>query len=120
MGERLADGWYAMSDGKWGYFQCDSSGLSFLQPVLFYVFINDLDAGVKRISRQCADDTKLGGAVESLEGGEAVQRDLDRLETWAIAKCVPLNKRECQILKRGWGNPGWVQTRRREAQKQPR
>jgi len=27
------------------------------------------------------DDTKLGGATESVEGGEALQRDPDKLES---------------------------------------
>ncbi|KAJ7409194.1 rna-directed dna polymerase from mobile element jockey-like [Willisornis vidua] len=69
---------------------------------LFNIFINDLDAELEGILSKFADDTKLGGAVDLLEGRDALQRDLDKLQDWTITNHMKLNKGKYQIVHLGW------------------
>ena len=64
-----------------------------------------MDSGTESILSKFADNIKLCGVVDMLEGRDAIQRDLDRLERWACVNCMKFNKAKCKVLHVGRGNP---------------
>jgi len=74
----------------------------------------NMGGGIDCTLRKFADDTKLRGAVDTLEGREAIQRDPDRLERWTCANLTKLNKAKCKVLHMGWSKHkmgrGWIES----------
>ena len=77
-----------------------------------------MESGIEYTLGKFSNNTKLCGAVNTLEGRDAIQSDLDRLERWACAKLKKFNKDTCKVLHMGWGNPkhkcrlggGWIES----------
>ncbi|PKU30795.1 rna-directed dna polymerase from mobile element jockey-like [Limosa lapponica baueri] len=74
-------------------------------PILFNIFINDLDDGAECTLSKFADDAKLGGVADTPEGHAVIQRNLDRLEKWSDRNLMQFTKGKYQFLHLGKNNP---------------
>ncbi|KAJ7399175.1 rna-directed dna polymerase from mobile element jockey-like [Pitangus sulphuratus] len=74
---------------------------SALGPVLFSVFISDMDSGINCTLSKSADNTKLSGEADTPEGWYAIQRDLEKLKTWTHGDLMRFNKANCKVCDMG-------------------
>ena len=80
---------------------------SVLGPILFLIYINDLDNGVKNWILKFADDTKIFGAVNNDTDRSVLQKDLDNLLMWAEECQMMFNMLKCKVMHLGYKNHGY-------------
>ena len=77
---------------------------SVLGPLLFLIYINDLDQGLKCKVSKFADDTKVATSVRNNDGCIKIQNDLNKLTGWADKWQMNFNSKKCKVLHLGYSN----------------
>ena len=77
---------------------------SVLGPVLFIIYINDIDVGLNNFISKFADDTKIGNTIITDEDRIKLQQDLNRIAEWSSNWQMPFNVGKCQVLHVGNSN----------------
>ena len=77
---------------------------SVLGPLLFIIYINDLDLGILSKISKFADDTKLGIDAADDEAISNLKDDLKRIEEWSDRWQMPFNVDKCKVMHIGFRN----------------
>jgi len=80
---------------------------SVLGPILFLIYINDLDNGIKNSILKFADDTKIFSAVNNDSDRRLLQKDLDNLLMWAEEWQMMFSVSKCKVMHLGQKNHGY-------------
>ena len=78
---------------------------SILGPLLFIIFINDIDCKIISALSKFADDTKVFRTVGNVERAFTLQEDLHSLYKWSTDWQLLFNKDKCKCLHVGNNNP---------------
>lgn len=78
---------------------------SVLGPLLFLIYINDLDENLLSRIAKFADDTKLGANAADEAAVRNLQHDLASISDWSNVWQMPFNTDKCHVLHVGRANP---------------
>ena len=80
---------------------------SVLGPLLFIIFIDDIDIGANSIDviKKFADDTKTGNRVSTLAQHSDLQGSINNLFEWSKQWSMKFNEAKCKVLHFGRNNP---------------
>lgn len=73
--------------------------------MFFNIFINYMNSGIENILSRLADNAKLSGAADKIEGNNATQMDLNKLEKHGLENLMKSNKTKCKVLHLDGANP---------------
>ena len=73
-------------------------------PVLFVIYKNYLDEGVRNHILKFADDSKLFSQVSMYEDAEKLPKDLSTLNEWSTDWSMLFNSKKCKCIHHGYNN----------------
>jgi hypothetical protein len=74
---------------------------SILGPLLFTIYIDDIENGLHNRLIKFADDTKLWGKVDNEDEVESMHEDLRKLGKWSEENRMPFNVEKCSVMHVG-------------------
>ena len=81
---------------------------SILGPLLFVIFINDIDdICTLDVMKKLADDTKCGQIITDKKDSELLQENINHLLEWSTKWGMEFNKDKCKIMHIGKNNPNF-------------
>ena len=86
---------------EWGSVTSGVPQGSVLGPLLFIIYINDLEIGINSDISKFADDTKIGRPIVNDDDARVLQEDLVRLYEWSEKWQMKFNVNKCSIMSVG-------------------
>ena len=86
-----------------------------LGPILFLIYINDLETGLRSTISKFADDTKVGRRALTRKECEAIQNDLSKIIQCSEQWQIPFNLEKCKIMHFGTVNSNYMYKMRGES-----
>ena len=89
---------------QWSDVLSDVPQGSVLGPILFIIYIDDIDLGINGRILKCADDTKLFTNVGNTEDILRLRNDLHKLCKWSADWLMLFNVDKCKVMHFGYNN----------------
>ena len=74
---------------------------SVIAPIMFQVYVNDMQNGVTSYMNLFADDAKISREIENQNDCKKLQKDLDRIYEWSLKWKLEFNAKKCHVMEIG-------------------
>lgn len=81
---------------------------SVLGPVLFLIYINDLEEGIENWILKFADDSKIFSRIQDTDDRLRLQKDLNQSLEWSREWQMKFNVEKCKVMHVGSSNPRYT------------
>ena len=74
---------------------------SVIAPIMFQIYVNDMQMGVTSYINLFADDAKLFRVIESQNDCQQLQSDINRIYEWSLRWKLEFNAKKCHVMEIG-------------------